>query len=145
MSKAQEAIARARRTANEAKADATEMISGVVTSYMIGSLEKSGNMNSIPKIFGLPRTVTLAAAAKLLAYNSSGNTRQIANGVGSAATHVAVYQFSKGADVSGDERDLETSGRAIHDRGRRLEAIGRASANDEIEALERSARASSAA
>jgi hypothetical protein len=133
MSKAQEAIARARRTATEARADATEMASGVVTSYVIGSMEAAGTMAQVPQLMGLPRVVTLAAAAKLVAYNASGNVRQVANGVGNACTHIAVYQFSKGQTVSG----LVGAGDAIHDRGRRLEAAGRRSASSELDDLDR--------
>lgn len=95
------ALERARRTAANAKADSTEMLSVGGTSYMIGSLVKSGNIEKIPELFGMPRTVTLAIAAKLLAYNASGQVKQVANGAATAAASIAIFQFSQGLDVAG--------------------------------------------
>ena len=142
MSKAKEAIQRARRTAGEAKADMAELGAGTVTAYLIGSMETSGAMAQIPQVLGLPRTLTLAVAAKLLAYNASGTIKQVANGAGNAALNVAIYQFAKGgaAAVTG----IVGAGNAIHDRGRRLEAEarrlaasgGELSADEELDALE---------
>lgn len=141
MSKAQEAIARARRTASAAKADATRMSAGAVTSYLIGSMETAGTMAQIPTIFGLPRTVTLAAVGKLIEYNMSGTVSEIAGGSATAAANIAIYQFSKGQSVSG----VAGVDGAIHDRGRQLQAAAaRAlrgdpapSAEDELAGLER--------
>jgi hypothetical protein len=142
MSKAQEAIARARRTATQARADATKMAAGAVTSYLIGSMETAGTMAQIPTLFGLPRTVTLAAVGKLVAYNMSGTVSEAADGAATAAANIAIYQFSKGQTVSGVDG-------AIHDRGRQLQAAAaRAlrgdpapSADDELAGLERASGA----
>lgn len=125
MSKTKEAIARARRTATEAKEDAAEMMAGATTSYLIGSMEASGAMAQIPTFLGLPRTVTLAIAGKLLAYNSTGRTRQIANGAANAASHVAIYQFSRGQTVSGLGDDVGAHG-SQRDRGLRIREAARA-------------------
>lgn len=95
------ALERARRTAGAAKADANEMLAMAGTSYMIGSMVKSGNIEKIPEIFGMPRTVTLAIAAKLLAYNAGGAMKQAANGAANAAATVAIFQFAQGLEVAG--------------------------------------------
>lgn len=144
MSKAKEAIARARRTATEAKADMTELGAGAVTSYLIGSMEASGAMAQVPQVLGLPRTLTLAVAAKLLAYNTSGTTHQAANGAGNSALNVAIYQFAKGGAAAVSGVGEVGAGSAIHDRGRRLEAEARriaamtqGSGDPELDELER--------
>lgn len=135
MSKAQDAIARARKTATEAKADAAETVSGMATSYLIGSMKATGTLAQIPSVMGLPKTVVLAAVAKAIAYNSTGKMKQIANGAGNAAAHIAVFEFSSGQSVSGVDG-------AIHDRGARLNAAasrlgsGGASAEAELASLE---------
>jgi len=77
------------------------MLAMAGTSYMIGSMVKSGNIEKIPEIFGMPRTVTLAIAGKLLAYNASGALKQAANGAASAAAAVAIFQFAQGLEVAG--------------------------------------------
>ncbi len=140
MSKAKEAIARARRTASEARADAARMAAGGVTSYLIGSMEAAGTMSQVPQVFGLPRTVTLAVVGKLIEYNMGGTVAEVAGGAATAAANIAIYQFSRGQTVSGDVG----AGNAIRDRGRRLEsAAARAlqpgaglGAEEEIAALE---------
>lgn len=144
MSKTTEAIARARKMATEAKADSVVMVSEVGTSYLIGSLEKSGRMRDIPQVLGLPRTVTLALVAKLVEYNATGKVKQIASGVGSAATVIATYQFSKGQEVSGlVGGDMGASRRRIVDQAAHLRALGkgtkRGAAMDELANLEREA------
>lgn len=121
MSKAQEAIARARRTANAAKADSTKMAAGAVTSYLIGSMEAAGTLSSIPQPFGLPRTVVLAVVGKAIAYNTSGQVSDALDGAASAAANIGIYQFASGRSVSGVGDDVG-AGRAIRDRGRRLES-----------------------
>ncbi len=95
------ALERARRTASAAKSDANEMLAMAGTSYMIGSMVKSGNIEKIPEIFGMPRTVTLAIAAKVLAYNAGGTLKQAANGAANAAAAVAIFQFAQGLEVAG--------------------------------------------
>jgi hypothetical protein len=137
MSKAQEAIQRARRTATAAKADATRMAAGAVTSYLVGSMEAAGTMAQVPQLMGLPRTVTLAILGKLVAYNTGGTISEGADGAATAAANIAIYQFSRGQTVSGVEG-------AIHDRGRRLQSAAQRalaqdtepSAEQEIAALE---------
>ena len=141
MSKAQEAVARARRTAQEARANAVEMVAEVGTSYLIGSLEASGRMRDIPQFLGLPRTVTLAVVAKLIEYNSSGRVSQAAAGVGASATAIAVYQFAKGGTVSGvaGVGALGRRGAELESASRRALGKGKLSAARELDALEREA------
>lgn len=139
MSKTQEAIARARRTASEAKNDAVEMVSEVTTSYLLGSLETSGRIRDIPQIMGLPRTVTLALVGKLVAYNTSGKVRQIAAGAANAATAIAVYQFARGQTVSGVAGEvgrMSARGRVLEQASDRALGRGRASADRELDQLD---------
>jgi hypothetical protein len=141
MSKTSEAIARARRTASEAKENAVEMAAEVGTSYLLGSMEASGQIRNIPQVFGMPRTVTLALAAKLVAYNTSGRVSQVARGVASSATAVAVYQFARGQTVSGvgdDVGRMSARGRILENASARAIGHGRASADPELAELERS-------
>lgn len=99
---------------------------GVAASFIIGALEKSGRMNDIPTLAGLPRTVTLAFAAKLGASYASGSAADYLDGVGDAAANVAVYQFAKGPDVSGAHvagaRSDARAARAMERRAAALEA-----------------------
>jgi hypothetical protein len=76
-------------------------------------------MTSIPQFMGLPRTLTLALAAKLVEYNASGIAKQVAAGVGNASAHIAIHEFARGQTVSGASG---MPGIATHDRGRRLQA-----------------------
>ena len=136
MSKTQEAIARARRTATEAKADTVVVAAELGTAYLLGSLEASGRIRDVPQVMGLPRTVTIAAAAKLLQYNSSGRMKQIAEGVGNSAASIAVFQFARGATVSGsgvgDEAGRMTArGRVLENASERAIGRGRAVSEDE--------------
>lgn len=136
MSKTQEAIARARRTATEAKADTVVVAAELGTAYLLGSLEASGRIRDIPQVMGLPRTVTIAAAAKLLQYNSSGRMKQIAEGIGNSAASIAVFQFARGATVSGvgDEAGRMTArGRVLENASERAIGRGRAAMPDEEE------------
>lgn len=143
MSKTQEAIARARRSASEAKNDAVEMVSEVTTSYLLGSLEASGRIRDVPQIMGLPRTVTLALVGKLVAYNTSGRVKQMANGAANSAVAIAVYQFAKGQTVSGvgDVGRMTARGRVLESASERAIGRGRATAAEELAALENDAAA----
>ena len=77
------------------------MVALGVTAYGVGSMLKNGQLEKVPQIFGMPRTVTLAVAAKLLAYNSGGRVKQAANGASAAAAAIALFQFGHGDSVAG--------------------------------------------
>ena len=77
------------------------MVAVGVTAYGIGSMRKNGQLARVPQLFGMPHTVTLAVAAKLISLNTGGKMKQAANGAAMAAASIALYQFGNGESVSG--------------------------------------------
>lgn len=70
-------------------------------AYVIGSMEKAGTLAELPDAFGLPKTVIIAVLAKVGASFASGQAADYANGVGDAASAIALYQFAKGETIAG--------------------------------------------
>lgn len=103
---------------------------------VLGLMKAGGQMDRIPDIFGLPKTVSIALAAKLGANYMSGSTADVLNGVGDAAAVVAIYEFAQGATVSGLVGDGASDGR-VSDEARRLERrLARTLSEDELADLE---------
>lgn len=109
MAKAKEIAGRIRARLREEEGEARRGGAALATSYVIGSMETSGAINTVPPLFGLPRTVTLAILAKAAGTFARGSMRDYLQGVGDGAAIIATYNFSKGATVSGV--DDEMSGR----------------------------------
>jgi hypothetical protein len=90
-----------RATRAAAKADMLEIGAAIGTAYVVGKLAQSGGLDRVPDVLGMPKTVTVAAVGKLIAYNVSGKAKQITNGLATGAACVAAYQFGNGQTVSG--------------------------------------------
>lgn len=105
LTRMKDAASRARRRAGERKKNLIRKASAYGAGYGIGKLESTGRMESIPTIFGVPRTVTLglAASAAAFALPESSMIGHVADGVGDGCLTVAAYQFAKGQTVSGAE------------------------------------------
>lgn len=119
MAKAKEIMSRVRARLRDEEAEARRGGAALATSYVIGSMETSGAMASVPQLFGLPRTVTLAVLAKAGGTFARGPVRDYLQGVGDSAAIIATYNFSKGGTVSGID---EVSGRRRNRRHRMAEA-----------------------
>jgi len=103
---ARRALASQRKKARESRGMITRKAAMVGTSYGIGSLEQSGRMDSIPRLFGMPRTLTVGAASLLASMYVSGAAGDALEGVADGALSVAAYQFASGGEVSGDREEL---------------------------------------
>lgn len=101
LTSAKASASRARKEAKTARSSAVVRGAGLLTAYGIGSLEANGRMEDIPQILGLPRTVTLAGAAMLLAPHVDGYMGDVLDGVGESAMYIAAYNFGAGRDISG--------------------------------------------
>jgi hypothetical protein len=85
---------------------------------IIGLMKKGGQMERLPDVFGLPKTVGVALACKLGANYMSGATADYLNGVGDSAAVIAIYEFSQGIDVTG----MAATGRNAGTTARELES-----------------------
>jgi hypothetical protein len=83
------------------KEEATRSASAYAGAGVLGLMKAGGQMDRIPDVFGLPKTVSVALAAKIGANYMSGTTANVLNGVGDAAAVVAIYEFAQGVAVSG--------------------------------------------
>lgn len=83
------------------KEEATRSASAYAGAGVLGLMKAGGQLDRIPDVFGLPKTVSVALAAKLGANYMSGTTANVLNGVGDAAACIAVYEFAQGVNVSG--------------------------------------------
>lgn len=143
MSKAKELAARARARLRDEEGEVRRMGASLATSYVIGSMENSGAMASVPQLLGLPRTVTLAVAAKVAGTFMSGKLRDYAQGVGDAASNIATYNFAKGATISGEDEVSGRRRRRAHEAARlerdlRQELAASSAENDaDLDELER--------
>ena len=83
-----------------------------------GLMKKGGQLDRLPDVFGLPKTVGVALACKLGANYMSGSTADYLNGVGDSAAVIAIYEFSQGIDVSGmsSGRNAGTTARDLERR-----------------------------
>lgn len=83
------------------KEEATRSASAYAGAGVLGLMKAGGQLDRIPDVFGLPKTVSVALACKLGANYMSGQTANVLNGVGDAAACIAVYEFAQGVNVSG--------------------------------------------
>lgn len=104
-----------RRRARERKQATTRKASGAVTAYAIGKAEETGAMNSIPRLFGMPRTVTAGVAATLGSMFVGGVAGEIMEGIGEGSLNVAAYQFGRGLEISGADPYLVGAGDPLAD------------------------------
>lgn len=84
------------------KEEGIRTASMAITGGIIGNLEVSGRMDSIPTLGPLPRTTALAIVAKFAAmFAGPGTFKSVLNGAGDAATVITSYNFTRGASISG--------------------------------------------
>lgn len=95
-------MASRRARAREDRSRWTRRLTLVGTGYAVGSLVQSGRIESIPKVFGMPRTVVLGVAATLASDYIGGRGGDIAEGIGEGCLTIAAFQFGAGQEVAGD-------------------------------------------
>lgn len=107
----QRSLAGARKLAKENESDLTRKGVGMVTSFAIGSLTRSGGINVIPTLPGVPRTISLAIIANGIGLIApKGKWRDMLDGVGESTLNIASYEFGKGGVVAGSaERAFDDS------------------------------------
>lgn len=143
MSKVRDAIARAGKRVREAKAETKETLAVAGTAAAIGYMERSGNLDSIPKLFGLPRTATLAGVAFLGEKYAPASMKPVLGGVKNGALAIAAYQFAKELDVtrmSGSSHDDLAAAERLErnlERRRRAELPAATTDDRELAELER--------
>lgn len=108
--KAALALSRARAIAREHKDEAEIEMGNLGAAGMIGLLERTGAMNNIPQLFGLPRTVIVAVLMRVASKKMGGSGANMLRGMSSGAAAVAIYQFAKGVQVSGLVGDSDVAG-----------------------------------
>lgn len=102
--------ANARRRQKEDRANMTRKVSGLVGAYALGYLNKPGEdgkprIEMIPELFGSRLTTVAVLGLAVGEYGGkAGMIADVAEGVGEAAAHVALYQYGSGAeDVAGGD------------------------------------------
>lgn len=98
---AKAASARARSRAKEGRSKMTRKVSMAVAGYGLGALDSRGALDRFPTFFGLPKLVTIGAAASILGEYVSGTGGDFAEGVADTCIAVASYQLGSGQEVSG--------------------------------------------
>ncbi len=71
--------------------------------FIIGSMERSGALESIPQIAGVPRMVVLAGVGVVGGMYAKGAIGDALDGLGDAALAIGAYQLGSSGSVSGEE------------------------------------------
>lgn len=125
---------RARENARENKADLTRKGAAALSAYALGTAHLPGangrpRIESIPTVFGLPRTATIALVTQGVSMvMPKGTIREVVAGVADSSTAVALFQWGRGQSVSGGV----VARRAAASDVRRLEADLARAASSEI-------------
>jgi hypothetical protein len=109
------------------EAEARRSGAAYLGAIVLGAMEKTREGDSpearepliekFPTLFGLPRTASIAIAAKVAAQYSSGDTADYLNGVADASAVIALHAFVKGEQVAGMGA-ARSSTRRLSDRER---------------------------
>lgn len=108
LAKAQESGKRALAKRRNQRGNIIEKGSAIATGFGLGRSKDAEWFQSIPRPFGVPRTVIIAGAAMFLGSKVKGDVGTVLEGVGTGAAVVAGYQWGAREEVSGagSERSL---------------------------------------
>jgi len=107
LSRAREAAKRAREKAAEGRRMAVRRASTAGAGFIIGSMERSGALESIPQIAGVPRMVILAGVGVVGGMYAKGAIGDALDGLGDAALAIGAYQLGNSGSVSGAETVID--------------------------------------
>lgn len=101
--RAKAAAKRVRDKMKEAKGNTIRRGANIGTSYALGKAVETGAIERVPQLWGMPRTLTLAALGAAGAMYGSGKMADAAEGVLDSALAISAYDFGRGAPVQGVE------------------------------------------
>jgi hypothetical protein len=136
-----------RRSVRVSETEARRTGALLVGAATLGAMSRPGEdgsrpIDTVPSLFGMPKTVSLAIGLKVAASYATGSTADYLNGAGDAASVVAVRDFFAGATVAGVTEPEVVAGRhrSRADRVRALEQkLTSRLPSDELDELEEAA------
>lgn len=94
------AVKRARRTYHRAVHSGLTPARSAVAGFAVGMVEKSGLLDSLPKIPMIGKKGTIALAAWFWAKHGGG---KLATDIANVAAALAAYQYGKDGKIDGDD------------------------------------------
>lgn len=136
------------------EAEARRSGAAYLSAIVLGAMEKTREgdtpeareplIEKFPTLFGLPRTASIAIAAKIGATYSTGDTADYLNGLADCSAVIALHAFVKGEQVAGMGASRSSARLSDKERIRRLErrlaeqlSAGGDSTEAELSGLER--------